>query len=116
MKRNTLFGGLALMAAGGVIGAGAMISSNAMADTAGAAPTDQLTMISIGDDGEAVQCTFEGADLDGLLPPAAGRHARGRHQRRHRDLQPGGSRGRGRRPARLRPARRRPWRHHLGHG
>jgi hypothetical protein len=28
-----------------------------------------MTMISIGDDGEAVQCTFEGADLDGLLPP-----------------------------------------------
>jgi hypothetical protein len=68
MQRNTLFGGLALMLAGGVIGAGAMISSNALADTAGAPPANQLTMINVGADGEAVKCTFEGADVQGMLP------------------------------------------------
>jgi hypothetical protein len=79
MNRNNVFGGLALLAAGAAIGAGAMISSAAMADTGGSAPpTDQVTIVSIGTDGKAVKCTFEGATADDLLPqlsagtPAAG--------------------------------------------
>lgn len=68
MQRNTLFGGLALMLAGGVIGAGAMISSNAMAATEGPPPANELTMINVGPDGEAVKCTFSGADVEGMLP------------------------------------------------
>jgi hypothetical protein len=68
MKRNTMFGGLALLAAGAAIGAGAMVSGNAMASTGDPAPTDQLTMVSVGPDGDALQCTFEGADVEGLLP------------------------------------------------
>jgi hypothetical protein len=68
MKRNTMFGGLALLAAGAAIGAGAMVSSNAIADTGEPAPTDQLTMVSAGPDGDAFQCSFEGADVEGLLP------------------------------------------------
>jgi hypothetical protein len=69
MKRNTLFGGLALLLAGGVIGAGAMVSSNAMADTSGAEPpTNQLTMVKVGDAGEAIRCTFTGSDVAAMLP------------------------------------------------
>lgn len=68
MQRNTLFGGLALMLAGGVIGAGAMISSNAMAATEGPPPANELTMINVGPDGEAVKCTFSGADVEGMMP------------------------------------------------
>jgi hypothetical protein len=73
MQRNTLFGGLALLLAGGVIGAGAMISSSAMAAEESPPPANQLTMVNVGADGEAVQCTFEGAEVDGLFPelPAA---------------------------------------------
>ena len=68
MQRNTLFGGLALLMAGGVIGAGAMISSSAMADEGGTPPANEVTMINVGTDGEAVQCTFSGADAEGLFP------------------------------------------------
>ena len=68
MQRNTLFGGLALMLAGGVIGAGAMISSNAMAATEGPPPANELTMINVGPDGDAVKCTFSGADVEGMMP------------------------------------------------
>jgi hypothetical protein len=72
MKRNTLFGGLALLLAGGVIGAGAMVSSNAMADTPGAdAPTNQLTMVKVDEGGEAIRCTFSGADVAAMLPTPA---------------------------------------------
>ncbi len=68
MKRHSMFGGLALLAAGAAIGAGAMVTSNAMAATDDPAPTDRLTMVSIGPDSDPFRCTFEGADVDGLLP------------------------------------------------
>lgn len=68
MQRNTLFGGIALLLAGGVIGAGAMISSSAMAEEGGTPPANEVTMINVGADGEAVQCTFSGAEADGLFP------------------------------------------------
>jgi hypothetical protein len=71
MKRNTLFGGLALLLAGGVIGAGAMVSSSAMADTPGAdAPTNQLTMVKMDQGGEAIRCSFTGTDVAAMLPVA----------------------------------------------
>ena len=47
MKRNNLFGGVSLVAAGGAVGGGAMVSANAMGSTAGGAPPNVLTMISI---------------------------------------------------------------------
>lgn len=72
MKRNTLFGGLALLGAGGVIGAGAMISASAMADDTGTPPADEITIVQVTTDGEAVQCTFAGADVEGLLPDLLG--------------------------------------------
>ena len=68
MQRNTLFGGIALLLAGGVIGAGAMISSSAMAADGNTPPANEVTMINVGADGEAVQCTFTGAEADGLFP------------------------------------------------
>jgi len=71
MQRNTLFGGIALLLAGGVIGAGAMISSSAMADEGGTPPANEVTMVNIGSDGEAVECTFSGAEADGLFPELA---------------------------------------------
>lgn len=72
MKRNTLFGGLALLGAGGVIGAGAMISASAMADDAGTPRADEVTIVQVTTDGEAVQCTFAGPDVEGLLPDLLG--------------------------------------------
>lgn len=72
MKRNTLFGGLALLGAGGVIGAGAMISASAMADDTGTPQADEITIVQVTTDGEAVQCTFAGADVEGLLPDLLG--------------------------------------------
>jgi len=73
MKRNTIFGAAALLVAGAAIGAGSVVSQNAMAASGGPAETNQLTMVSIGEDGSAIECTFEGADAEGLIPePPAG--------------------------------------------
>lgn len=68
MKRNTLFGAAGLLAAGAAIGAGAIVSQNAMADDGGSAIANTVTMINIDEDGTAVQCTFTGADAEGILP------------------------------------------------
>ena len=56
------------MLAGSAIGAGLMISGGAMAAAGDPAPADQLTMVSVGRDGDAIQCTFDGPDVEGLLP------------------------------------------------
>ena len=68
MKRNTLFGAAGLLVAGAAIGAGAIVSQNAMADDGQVETADALTMININDDGTALQCTFTGADIEGLVP------------------------------------------------
>ena len=67
MKRNTLFGAAAMLMAGAAIGAGAVITQNAMADD-GNLPADTLTMVNIGSDGSAISCTFTGDDIVGLVP------------------------------------------------
>ena len=68
MKRNTLFGAAGLLVAGAAIGAGAVVSQNAMASDGQVETADELTMINISDDGTALQCTFTGADIEGLVP------------------------------------------------
>lgn len=68
MKRNTLFGAAGLLVAGAAIGAGAIVSQNAMASDGQVETANALTMINISDDGTAVQCTFTGADAEGLVP------------------------------------------------
>lgn len=68
MKRNTVFGAAGLLVAGAAIGAGAIVSQNAMADDGGSAIANTVTMINIDDDGTAVQCTFTGADAEGIVP------------------------------------------------
>ena len=68
MKRNTIFGVAALLVAGAAIGAGSVVSSNAMAETGSPAPTSQLKMVTFGTDGKPLECTFSGADAEGLLP------------------------------------------------
>lgn len=68
MKRNTLFGAAALLVAGAAIGAGSVVSQNAMASDGQAEPANALTMVNIGADGTAVQCNFTGADAESLLP------------------------------------------------
>ena len=70
MKRNTIFGAAALLVAGAAIGAGSMVSSNAMAETGSPAATSQLKMVTFGTDGKPLECTFSGADAEGLLPAA----------------------------------------------
>ena len=68
MKRNTLFGAAALLMAGAAIGGGAVITQNAMADDGQPPVADALTMVNIAADGTALQCTFTGDDIDGLVP------------------------------------------------
>ncbi len=68
MKRNTLFGAAGLLVAGAAIGAGAIVSQNAMASDGQVETADALTMINISEDGTALQCTFTGADIEGLVP------------------------------------------------
>ncbi len=68
MKRNTLFGAAGLLVAGAAIGAGAVVSQNAMASDGQVETANALTMINIGEDGTAVQCTFTGADAEALMP------------------------------------------------
>lgn len=79
-QRNKLFAGLSRAVAGAAIGAGAIVSANAMAASGEEAPADVLTMISVSSDGgQPVQCTFEGdevtrilGDIPGAIPVAPG--------------------------------------------
>lgn len=69
MKRNTLFGGFALLVAGAAIGGGAAVTSNAMAASGGdAPPTAEVTIVSIGADGDAVKCTYTGDEATAMMP------------------------------------------------
>lgn len=67
MKRNTRFGAAGLLVAGAAIGAGAIVSQNAMADDGASLTADTVTMINVDAEGNAVQCTFTGADAEGLV-------------------------------------------------
>lgn len=74
MKRNSLFGAVAMFVAGAAIGGGAIVSQQAMATNTPATATDSVTIGMVSADGDHVQCTFTGADAAGLIPtevPAA---------------------------------------------
>jgi hypothetical protein len=66
-RKNLLFGAGALLVAAGAIGAGVMVSSNAMA-ASGELGDHALTisMVSVGANGDAYQCTFDSASMPGL--------------------------------------------------
>jgi hypothetical protein len=67
-KRNIYFGGFSLLVAGAAIAGGAAVSSNAMAD--GGTPADELnrvSVISMVEGGEAIECTFDGIDFPSFV-------------------------------------------------
>jgi len=68
MKRNSLFGAAAIFVAGAAIGGGAIVSQQAMATDTPEAATDSVTIGMVSSDGDAVQCTFTGADAADLMP------------------------------------------------
>jgi hypothetical protein len=76
-RKNLFFGAGAMLVAAGAIGAGVMVSSNAMA-ASGSVGDHALTisMVSVGTNGDAYQCTFDAAVVPGLsiapLPASAG--------------------------------------------
>ncbi len=57
-----------MLMAGAAIGAGAVITQNAMADDGSSQPADTLTMVNIDADGNSIACTFTGEDVVGLVP------------------------------------------------
>ena len=69
-KRNSKLAVLAVAVAASAIGAGAVVSGNAMAgsDPADTA-TDSVSVVSlgVGGEGEAIECSFDGADLNGVF-------------------------------------------------
>lgn len=73
-KRNSKLAVLAVAVAASAIGAGAVVSGNAMAgsDPADTA-TDSVSVVSLGVDGEgeAIECSFDGADLPGVFGSSA---------------------------------------------
>jgi hypothetical protein len=71
-RKNLFFGAGAVLVAAGAIGAGVMVSSNAMA-ASGSVGDHALTisMVSVGTNGDAYQCTFDAAAVPGLPSAAA---------------------------------------------
>jgi hypothetical protein len=75
-RKNLFFGAGAVLLAAGAIGTGVMVSSNAMA-ASGSVDDHALTisMVSVGTNGDAYQCTFDAAAVPGLsiapLPASA---------------------------------------------
>lgn len=69
-KRNSKLAVLAVAVAASAIGAGAVVSGNAMAgsDPADTA-TDSVSVVSlgVGGDGEAIECSFDGVDMNGVF-------------------------------------------------
>ena len=68
-RKNLFFGTGAALVAVGAIGAGVMVSSNAMA-ASGAVGNNALTisMVSVGSQGDAFQCTFDATAVPSGLP------------------------------------------------
>lgn len=59
-QRSTIFAGLSFAVAGAAIGAGAIVSSNAMADGESPSTANSVQVVSVGPDGEgAIRCTFD---------------------------------------------------------
>lgn len=71
MKRNTLVAVTGLLVAAAAVGTGALVSRDAMASGVDPTGGDEMTLGMIVVDGTtAVECTFTGEDLRGLLPTA----------------------------------------------
>jgi hypothetical protein len=78
-RKNLCFGAAAVLVAAGAIGAGVMVSSNAMA-ASGEIGDQALTisLVNVGANGDAFQCTFDAASVPGIatapvpLTPAEG--------------------------------------------
>lgn len=75
-KRNSKLAVLAVAVAASAIGAGAVVSGNAMAGSDPAeTATDSVSVVSVGvgadgDAGEAIACSFDGAELPALVENA----------------------------------------------
>jgi hypothetical protein len=77
-KHNNKLAVLAAAVAVSAIGVGAVVSGNAMAGSDPAqTATDSVSVVSLGADGagEAIECTFEGADLPGVFGTASSAEA-----------------------------------------
>jgi hypothetical protein len=73
-RKNKVFGAAAVLTAAAAIGAGVMVSSGAMAASSGS-PTDaNVSMVSVGTNGQAVKCEFPAAELptSNLVPAPDG--------------------------------------------
>jgi hypothetical protein len=76
-RKNLFFGAGAVLVAAGAIGTGVMVSSNAMAASSSVGDHAlTISMVSVGTNGDAYQCTFDAAAVPGLsiapLPASAG--------------------------------------------
>lgn len=70
-QRNTLFGAVSLVVAGAAIGAGAIASSNAMADTGTPPPGATVHVVTLSGDGsDAISCEFDDVALPTLASAA----------------------------------------------
>ncbi len=68
MQRNKVFAGLSLAVAGAAIGAGALVSSSAMADDAPAPAAGKVEVVTVGADGkEPIHCSFDDLELPTLV-------------------------------------------------
>jgi hypothetical protein len=71
-QRNTIFAGLSFAVAGAAIGAGAIVSSNAMADGDSSATANSVQVITIGANGEdPIQCTFDDVAMPAIISSTA---------------------------------------------
>ena len=71
-QRNTIFAGLSFAVAGAAIGAGAIVSSNAMADGDSPATASSVQVITIGANGEdPIQCTFDDVAMPAIISSTA---------------------------------------------
>lgn len=67
MKRNSIFAASTLLLAGAVVGAGAMISGSAMADSGNSPNSADVTIGIANGDGEVMECSISGADADAFF-------------------------------------------------
>jgi len=71
MQRNKVFAGVSLAVAAAAVGAGALISSNAMADDAPAPSAGTVDVVTIGPDGDTpVHCSFDDLEMPTLVMSA----------------------------------------------
>lgn len=71
-QRNTLFAGLSFAVAGAAIGAGAIVSSNAMADGDSPATASSVQIITIGTNGDdPIRCTFDDIAMPAIISSTA---------------------------------------------